>query len=138
MGISGIGNLIASIKLARYYELGREDIVLTVLTDSVEMYGSRLRELDEREGRFDHDAAIRAHAVSLLGQRTDNVLELDQRERKRIHNLKYYTWVEQQGKTAEELTAQWSDRGYWAHIQEQAPLMDEMIGEFNREVGIVS
>jgi len=137
MGISGIGNLLASIKLARYYELGRDDVVLTVLTDSAEMYGSRLTELTERVGPFDHDEAVRTHAVSILGQRTDNVLELDQRERKRVHNLKYYTWVEQQGKTSEELSAQWSDRGYWARIREQAPLMDEMIAEFNRDVGIV-
>jgi cysteine synthase A len=138
MGISGIGNLLASIKLARWYELGKDDAVLTILTDSAEMYGSRLTELAERDGGFDRDAAVRAHAVSILGQRTDYMLELDWRERKRVHNLKYYTWVEQQGKTSEELAAQWSDRGYWTRIREQVPLLDEMIAEFNREVGIIA
>ncbi len=136
MGISGIGNLVASIKLARWFELGSRDVVLTILTDSADMYRSRLAELNEREGGFTREAAVRAHAVSILGQRADNVLELDWRERRRVHNLKYYTWVEQQGKTAEELTAQWTDPGYWERIREQAPLIDQMIEEFNAEAGV--
>ncbi len=136
LGISGIGNLLASIKLARYYEMTEKDVVVTILTDSMELYGSRVRELGEQEGPFDQAAAVRAHAVSLEGQRSDNVLELTYPERKRVHNLKYYTWVEQQGKTVQELNAQWEDPGYWKGIQEQAPRIDELIEEFNREVGL--
>ena len=136
LGISGIGNLLASIKLARYYELPENGVVLTILTDSMELYGSRVAELRSQEGDFDRQAAIRAHAASLEGQRADNVLELTHPERKRVHNLKYYTWVEQQGKTVEELNVQWSDRDYWKAVQEQAPRIDELIEEFNREVGI--
>ena len=136
LGISGIGNLLASIKLARYYEMSRKDAVVTILTDSTQLYGSRLRELEEQEGKLDHAAAVRAAAISLEGQRTDNVLELTYPERKRIHNLKYYTWVEQQGKTVQELNAQWDDPGYWTGIQEQAPRIDALIEDFNREVGL--
>jgi cysteine synthase A len=137
LGISGIANLLASIKLARACALGEDDLVVTVLTDSLDLYRSRLAELTEAEGPFDREAAIRAHAASLAGQGADNVLELTERERRRIHNLKYYTWVEQQGRSVEDLDAQWDDPGSWRRVQQQAPRIDELIAEFNREVGIV-
>lgn len=136
LGISGMGNLLASIKLARYYEMSKDDTVVTILTDSMQLYGSRVRELAEQEGPFDRDAAVRAMAVSLEGQRADNVLELTYPERKRVHNLKYYTWVEQQGKTVQELNAQWNDPSYWTRIQELAPRIDALIEEFNKDVGL--
>lgn len=130
-----MGNVLASIKLARYYELSEKDVVVTILTDSMQLYGSRVKELAEQQGAFDTAAAVRAHAVSLEGQRSDNVLELTYPERKRVHNLKYYTWVEQQGKTVQELNAQWDDPSYWTGVQEQAPRIDALIEEFNAEVG---
>ena len=137
LGISGIANLLASIKLSKACGFSEDDVVVTVLTDSLDLYGSRLAELAEAEGPFGRDAAIRAHAVSLAGQGTANVLELDERERRRIHNLKYYTWVEQQGKRVEDLDAQWYEPDLWRRVREQAPRIDELIAEFNREVGIV-
>ncbi|HTP58586.1 MAG TPA: pyridoxal-phosphate dependent enzyme, partial [Spirochaetia bacterium] len=136
LGISGMGNLLASIKLAKYYELSEKDVVVTILTDSMQLYGSRVKELQEQAGAFDRAAAVRANAISLEGQRSDNVLELTYPERKRVHNLKYYTWVEQQGKTVQELNAQWNDPAYWTSIQEQTPRIDALIEEFNREVGL--
>jgi cysteine synthase A len=136
-GISGIANLLASIKLCRACGFSEDDVVATVLTDSLELYGSRLAELAEAEGPFDREAAIRAHAVSLAGQGADNVLELTERERRRIHNLKYYTWVEQQGKSVADLDAQWHEAASWRRVQQQTAAIDELIVEFNREVGIV-
>ena len=135
LGISGIANILASIKLARWYELGEDDIVVTVLTDSMELYGSRVKEMAARDGELDHGGAIALYHESLAGQRADNVLELTYPERKRIHNLKYYTWVEQQGKTIDELNAQWQSDGYWQAIQGQAPQIDQLIEEFNAEAG---
>ncbi len=135
LGISGLGNLLASIKLARYFEYSERDVIFTVLTDSLDLYGSRLSELTAAQGAFDRDAAVAAWAGSLAGQRPDNVLELTWPERKRVHNLKYYTWIEQQGKSAVELNAQWSDPAYWTSVQEQAPQIDALIEEFNAEVG---
>jgi cysteine synthase len=134
IGISGMGNILAAIKLARYLELTEKDVILTILTDSMELYGSRVKELAEAGGPFDREAAVRAHAVSLSGQRADNLLELTYPERKRVHNLKYYTWVEQQGRTVEELNAQWYDRSYWTRQRERAPVLDGLITEFNAEV----
>jgi hypothetical protein len=95
-----------------------------------------LAELTRTIGAFDHDAAVAAWAGSLAGQRADNVLELTYPERRRVHNLKYYTWIEQQGRDVAELNAQWYQRDYWSSIAAQAPAIDALIEEFNREVGI--
>ena len=137
MGFSGISNMLSAIKFAKYYELSENDIVLTILTDSMELYGSRLKEMHAESGEYrDVDAA--AHFARYLhGQSTDNMLELSYTDRRRVHNLKYFTWVEQQGRTYEEILAQWSDRDYWTGFQSQAAEIDELITEFNHEAGLV-
>lgn len=137
VGFSGISNLLSSIKYAKYYELGKQDIVLTVLTDSMELYGSRLKEMHQAYGSYTGlDAAV-DYAKYLAGTSTDHMLELRYPDRRRIHNLKYYTWVEQQGKTYEEIQAQWYDRGYWIDLQTLADDIDERIKAFNSEVGLI-
>ncbi len=134
LGFSGIANLIMSIKFAKYFELGPEDVVLTVLTDSMELYQSRLREMREQFGEYTERDAAADFARYLQGLTTDHVLELRYPERKRIHNLKYFTWVEQQGKDVRELDAQWYDPNYWKRIQELVPQIDALIEEFNARV----
>ncbi len=137
LGISGAANLLSAIKMAKYYELGEEEVVLTVLTDSMEMYGSRLEELNEERGEFtDVDAAVSFNRY-LLGTSTDHVQELTYESRKRVHNLKYYTWVEQQGKTYEEIQAQWYDKTYWRGVQQQADDIDALITQFNEMTGLL-
>jgi len=130
-GISGAANLLATVKTAKWFEMGSRDMLVTVATDSAEMYRSRLAELDDERGPFTRDDAIAAFERHLLGATTDHTLELTYPERKRIHNLKYFTWVEQQGKTAAELDAQWYDPEYWTRIQAMAGPVDELITEFN-------
>jgi cysteine synthase len=136
LGISSAANLLAAVKFARYFELGATDVVLTVLTDSMEMYGSRLCELTAERGEFtDTDAAI-AHHRYMLGASTDFMQELTYTDRRRIHNLKYYTWVEQQGKTFEEIQAQWYGPAYWRDIAGQTEAIDSLIEEFNAKTGL--
>jgi len=132
LGISGIANLLCCIKMAKYYEFTEHDVVATVLTDSVAMYGSRLAELGEAEGAYTPVKAAVDFAARLLGQKTDNLLELTYADRKRVHNLKYYTWVEQQGKTVEELNALWYGTEF-ADVHGQAAAIDELITAFNEE-----
>ncbi|MCF7928817.1 MAG: pyridoxal-phosphate dependent enzyme [Spirochaetales bacterium] len=135
-GLSGIGNLLASIKFAKYYELDEDQVVFTVLTDSAELYSSRIREMHEQRGSFtDADSAAAYHG-SMLKQGLDSVAELGYYERLRIHNLKYYTWIEQQGKTIDQLQAQWYDRNWWKRIQAMVPEIDTMIEEFNELTGL--
>ncbi len=133
-GISGVGNVLAAIKMAKYYEMGSDDVIFTVLTDSSEMYTSRLVEQNDIQGPFDEYAAVRALAACLHHQTAEDALELTYYEKLRVHNLKYYTWVEQQGKTYEELDAQWYDKNYWKQIPAYADQIDEMIEAFNAEI----
>jgi cysteine synthase len=138
MGISGVANMLLCVKFAKYYELGADDVVVTVLTDSVEMYRSRLEELRIEEGPYTALKAAADFASCLKAQRTDNMLELGYQERKRVHNLKYYTWVEQQGRTAEELDELWYDQEKnFIGVQNQADEIDALINEFNQKTGLL-
>jgi cysteine synthase A len=137
LGISCVANLLSSIKFAKYYELGEGDVVLTVLTDSMEMYESRLRELTEERGEFTAHDAVAAYHRHLLGQSIDYVQELTYYDRKRVHNLKYYTWVEQQGKTYEEIQDQWYKPDYWTGVQGQVEEIDALIEAFNEKTGLL-
>lgn len=136
MGISGAANVAMAIKMAKYYELTENDIIVTVLTDSMEMYGSRLEEMRKALGAYNETCAAIDHQRWVLGMGVDGVEELNYRSRKRIHNLKYYTWVEQQGKTSEELNAQWYDHDYWNNIHKMAYKIDEKITVFNSMTGL--
>ncbi len=136
LGFSGISNVLTAIKMAKYYEMGEHDIVLTVLTDSMELYHSRIHEMHEEMGPYSSRDAAVDYARWLMQQSTDNMLELRYPDRRRVHNLKYYTWVEQQGKTYEEIQAMWQQPDYWTGIQKQADEIDELIVEFNQEVGL--
>jgi cysteine synthase A len=137
MGFSGISNMLSAIKMAKYYELGENDIVLTILTDSMELYGSRLKEMRQEFGEYDESRAAADHAQYLRGASTDNLLELNYTDRRRVHNLKYFTWVEQQGRTYEEILAQWYEHDYWTGVQNQVDQIDNLIKEFNAEVGLL-
>lgn len=136
MGISGIANVLCCIKMAKYYELTEHDVVCTVLTDSADMYRSRLAELTAQLGEYDAKAAAYDFALHLMGLKTDCMAELGYYDRKRVHNLKYYTWVEQQGKTTEELDALWYGTE-WADVHSQADALDELIRAFNEETGVL-
>ncbi|WP_295867130.1 pyridoxal-5-phosphate-dependent protein subunit beta [uncultured Oscillibacter sp.] len=138
LGISGIANVLCCIKMAKYYELTEHDVVGTVLTDSAVMYGSRIEELNEQFGAYTEQEAALDHARHILDLKTDNLLELTYTERKRIHNLKYYTWVEQQGRTVQDLNALWYDtEGTWDAVHAQAKDLDELINEFNEATGVL-
>lgn len=138
MGISSVANMIMAIKFAKYYELTEKDIILTVFTDSMELYGSRLKELEEEFGPYDEaDAVIDFHR-NLQALTTDYMQELTYQDRKRIHNLKYFTWIEQQEKDIEELDAQWYDyENYWGGIHKQTGKIDKLIKEFNKRTGLL-
>ncbi len=136
LGFSGISNVLSAIKFAKYYEMGENDIVLTILTNSMELYGSRLKEMHAEFGGYSEVDASAHFAHYLHGQSTDNMIELSYQDRRRVHNLKYYTWVEQQGKTYEEIQDQWYEKDYWTGFRGQVAEIDELINEFNHDVGL--
>ncbi len=73
----------------------------------------------------------------LAGARTDHYAELGRRDRERIFNLGYYTWVEQQGVPSEEFSARRSP-AYWERLRSYLPAWDGLIGELNRQAAAAS
>jgi cysteine synthase len=134
LGISGICNMLAAIKTAKYFEFGADDVICTIFTDSVELYRSRLEEMRQDRGAYTEMDAARDHAAVIGHQGMDWYKELGYYDRKAIHNLKYFTWIEQQGKTSEELNAQWQPE-YWQEMFEgEIGEFERLIADFNREV----
>ncbi|MEK7399194.1 MAG: pyridoxal-phosphate dependent enzyme, partial [Candidatus Poribacteria bacterium] len=136
LGISSICNLIASIKMAKFFEFDSDDIIFTVFTDSADMYQSRLRELSQSSGPYNESQASADLERYLRGVASDNMRELGYHDRKALHNLKYFTWVEQQGKTTEELNQLW-DPEFWNEKFSQVKEWDKLIEQFNERVGVL-
>ncbi|MFX1560820.1 MAG: pyridoxal-phosphate dependent enzyme [Promethearchaeota archaeon] len=138
LGISSTANLLMAVKFAKYYELTKNDVVLTVFTDSMDMYQSRIKEAREAHGKYTEKDAIKDYHRQLMAQKTDAMIELNHYDRKRIHHLKYFTWIEQQGFEVDELNSQWYDYpAYWERIQQSTSKIDELITQFNEKVGLI-
>lgn len=136
-GISGIANIMGAIKMAKYYGMTKNDCVMTVATDSMEMYQSRMKDQRIQKGEFTETDAAVAYQASLMALDTEYTMELTMIDKQRMHNLKYFTWVEQQGKTVEEINAQWYDKDYWDERFDCADEWDKKIDEFNDRVGLL-
>lgn len=125
-GISGVCNLIGAIKTAKYYEMDERDNVFTLCTDSIDRYHSVMKQLDDAYGELDKTkSAVRFNSF-LRNIKFDYIEEATHKTRTRWHNLKYYTWIEQQGKTIEELKAQ-KHQDYWLEKQNQINNIDEKL-----------
>jgi cysteine synthase len=126
-GISGVCNVLAAIRAAVHYGFGPRQAVVTVATDGFDRYPSVLRRLDAEQGPMDGDEARRRVEV-FRSRRGGRLLEGTPEVRRRWHNQKYFTWVEQQGKTAAELRAQ-EDPAWWVAHQVRAHEIDRRIRE---------
>ena len=131
LGISGICNIIGAIKTAKFYELDGDDVVVTVATDAMERYGSVMGKLRKTLG--DLDEATATAIVDGVYHRAGGewIMEGTRHARERWHNLKYYTWVEQQGKTVAELDAQ-RDPDWWLCHQERVAEIDKRLNQMRR------
>ncbi|MDH3428644.1 MAG: pyridoxal-phosphate dependent enzyme [Gammaproteobacteria bacterium] len=132
VGISGICNLVASIKTARYYGMDDRDVIFTPLTDAMNLYASRMQEMTASCGQYTERLADRHYARYLQGITTDHLRELGFAEQKALHNFKYFTWVEQQGRTSDELRQLW-DEDFWKEVfsQDVVDDWDRLIEAFN-------
>ncbi len=132
LGYSSIANLVAAIKTAKYHRMGSRDTVVTVATDGYEMYRSEQDSLIERDhdGRFDRAAAAATFGRFLEGAGTEHVLELGEIGRRRIFNLGYYTWVEQQGIPFDVFEAR-RDQSWWDDLRRYTDRWDEMVEDLN-------
>jgi len=137
IGISGLCNLVASIKTARYYDMDGRDVIFTPLTDSMELYSSRLQEAQEKHGPYTARMADQHYARYLQGITTDHLRELNYADQKALHNFKYFTWVEQQGRSSDELRQLW-DEDFWHEVfsQDVVDEWDRLIDAFNDKTGL--
>jgi cysteine synthase len=136
LGISAICNLLGAIKTAKHFDLNRHDMLFTCLTDSSDLYQSRLAEDQQTLGPYAREMAARHFGRYLEGAGTDHLRELTYTDRKAIHNLKYFTWVEQQQRSARELDRLW-DPDFWTETFAQVDLWDEQIEAFNQQTGVL-
>ncbi len=137
VGISGICNLVAAIKTAKYYEMNDRDMIFLPLTDSMQLYGSRIEEQREMHGAYSDIDAAKHLSRYLEGIVTDNLRELNYQDRKQLHNFKYFTWVEQQQRSADDLRKLWEPE-FWEQAFAQADVWDRQIEEFNKQVTVVA
>ncbi|HNX43719.1 MAG TPA: pyridoxal-phosphate dependent enzyme [Bacteroidales bacterium] len=137
IGISGIANILSAIKTAKYFGMTSDDILLTIATDSSEMYRSRLKELNDERGNYSVMQAAKDHEKCMIGASVGYMKELSYNDRKAIHNLKYFTWVEQQGKDVDDLRQLWDDRQIWPQLFSQPARWDELIHEFNEQTRLL-
>lgn len=137
LGLSSICNILAAIKTAKYYRMGPSDVVATVATDGAEMYASEVEKTRSSmfRGSFDAIDAAGIYGQYVLGASTDNLLELTRRERERIFNLAYFTWVEQQGYSLDEFECR-KNESFWRGLQKFFPAWDAMIEEVNAEAAV--
>ena len=137
IGISGICNLVASIKTARYYDMNGRDVIFTPLTDSMQLYSSRMQEAEEALGPYKTRMADQHYARYLQGITTDHLRELTYADQKALHNFKYFTWAEQQGRTSDELRQLW-DEDFWKEVfsQDVVDEWDRLIDAFNEATGL--
>jgi len=139
LGLSSICNILGAIKIAKHYGLGSDDVVLTVATDGAAMYAS---ERDLALARyfpdgFDEVAAAEVYGEHLLGTATDHLRELTFKERQRVFNLGYFTWVEQQGVPLEEFEAR-SVPSFWTGLRTSLEEWDAAIEELNARTGVLA
>jgi hypothetical protein len=125
-GISGACNLIGAIKTAKHFGLGKHDAIVIPATDNIDRYHTTMQETDERYGRLDTcESVVRIEGI-LKNQKADWYMDGTPGARRQWHNLKYYTWVEQQGKTVDELNAQ-LDPEWWLAHQARVADIDQKI-----------
>ncbi|RIA47661.1 pyridoxal-phosphate dependent enzyme [Dichotomicrobium thermohalophilum] len=137
LGFSAIANVLAAIKLAKYLGLGPDDVVMTVATDGADLYESELAAYYARnfpEGVTARDAAAIC-GEHLAGQDTSHLLEASHTDRRRIFNLGYFTWVEQQNIDLADFDKR-ADQAFWRDLQALVPIWDELITAFNKETGL--
>ena len=130
-GFSSIANILASIKLAKYKNLGKEDAIITVATDGADLYLSELEKTKSSfQGIFDNASCSDIYKKYLKDINTDNMLELSQNDKERIFNLGYYTWVEQQGVNLSDFEKR-KDQYFWTEHYNYMISLDDKIEKFN-------
>jgi len=137
MGYSAIANMIGAIKAAKHYGWGKDDVIVTVATDGAGMYASEFDHLKQKyfNGKFDEIDAAETFGRAILGASTSDLVEMSTAEKRRIFNLGYYTWVEQQNITVEEFRIR-QHQEFWQETRTLIDSWDHLIKDFNSKSGV--
>ena len=130
LGLSGLCNMVASVKLAKHLDFGPDDLILTVATDSAALYGTERQAKAATE--WDPDAVYHQYLADVDD---DHLLMLSDEDRNRIFNLGYFTWVEQRGVDLADFELR-RDQSFWRDLRPDLARWDEMIEEFNGRTGV--
>jgi cysteine synthase len=130
-GLSSLANILAAIQTARAHHLGSDDVIVTVATDGADLYRSEIEKIQKRDG-FDPLAVF---GQFLIEGDTGEFHELGDDGRRRIFNLGYYTWVEQQGVPFAEFEAR-REQTWWRALRSYPDRWDQLIAEFNQRTGV--
>ena len=133
LGISGVANVLGAIKIAKHYRMTSQDNIVTIATDSMDRYHSVMENMTKTYGRLDRNEAKHRFESIVLDAKTDWIFEGTMDNRLRWHNLKYYTWVEQQGKDVEELNSTMS-QAFWKEEASRIEETDEMLVDYRRKL----
>ncbi|MGQ0849727.1 MAG: hypothetical protein ACT4OP_11515 [Actinomycetota bacterium] len=137
LGLSSICNVLAAIRTARHHHLGGNDVIITVATDGADMYRSEVDRITRRDhpGGYTSSHAEAAIERFLAAGETGDFLELGDVGRRRVFNLGYYTWVEQQGISGTDFEAR-RDQQWWRRLRPYLETWDAMITDFNERTGV--
>ena len=137
MGLSGIANVLAAIKVAKHLALTADDVLITIATDGSNLYRTELEKWlsVHTPGGLDEVLAAELFGAQRNNVRVDHLLELNEVDRRRVFNLGYYTWVEQQGIETVDFERR-RHQSFWQGLNELIPVWDELIERFNTETGL--
>ncbi|OGO58276.1 MAG: pyridoxal-5'-phosphate-dependent protein subunit beta [Chloroflexi bacterium RBG_16_69_14] len=132
-GLSSICNVLAAIAVARHERLGPDDVIVTVATDGAAMYLTERDKVLARDfaNRFDRVDVAEVFARHVLGDgEGERLLDLTPADRRRIFNLGYFTWVEQQAVPFDTFVER-REPDFWRELRTILPVWDGLIEEFN-------
>ena len=137
LGLSGVANVLAACRYARHFDLNQEHVVITVATDSSDLYRSQIDSMVENkyQGAFDALSSAEIFGRHLMAIDGSELLDLTYNDQKRIFNLGYYTWVEQQGVTLDDFEARRSQE-FWKSLSVDVEDWDQRIESVNEQVDI--
>ena len=136
LGYSAICNALAAITAAKQWNLGADDVLVTVATDGSELYNSEREKVMSAHypAGFDDAEAEAVFVEHLEGVDTTHTLDMDEVARDRVFNLGYFTWVEQQGVSIPDFERR-RDQTWWNGLRPLVQRWDAMIEEFNDATG---
>lgn len=134
-GFSSTCNVLAAIKTAKLHGLGADDALITIATDGGAMYSSeRAKTVSSRySGEYSHTDAAEAFGQHIGSASTDHMIDMTEADRRRVFQLGYYTWVEQQG-TPFDMFEERRDQDFWRGLRRYVGVWDNMIDEFNDQI----